>query len=157
MLLLVDKAAGWATAETQGGVMRRAARRFIDHVKTERGMSPATVRSFRDDLKKFIEYKGKALKNSVEPEAPLFAGRGGQHSPPITLMKSFKEAVKGSGVREVLSIHSARHTYATFLLRDSGNLRYVQKQLGHSNSRTTEVYADVMNPDLTKSLEKLYV
>ena len=31
--------------------MRRAARRFIDYVKTERGLSPRTVESYRDDLK----------------------------------------------------------------------------------------------------------
>lgn len=36
--------------------MRRAARRFINHIKAERGMSPVTVESYRDDLKKFIEF-----------------------------------------------------------------------------------------------------
>ena len=36
------------------------------------------------------------------------------------------------------------------------NLRLVQKQLGHSSIRTTEVYADVMEPDTQKALEKLY-
>lgn len=36
--------------------MRRAAKRFINHVRSERGMSPATVESYRDDLKKFIEF-----------------------------------------------------------------------------------------------------
>jgi site-specific recombinase XerD len=36
--------------------MRRAARRFINHIKSERGMSPATVNSYRADLKKFIVF-----------------------------------------------------------------------------------------------------
>jgi site-specific recombinase XerD len=36
--------------------MRRSARRFVNHVRTERGMSPATISSYRDDLKKFIEF-----------------------------------------------------------------------------------------------------
>lgn len=36
--------------------MRRAARRFINHVAGERGLSPTTVLSFRDDLKRFIEF-----------------------------------------------------------------------------------------------------
>ena len=36
--------------------MRRSARRFITHIKAERGMSPATVGSYRDDLRKFIEF-----------------------------------------------------------------------------------------------------
>ena len=36
--------------------MRRAARRFINHIKSERGMSSTTVESCRDDIRKFIEF-----------------------------------------------------------------------------------------------------
>ena len=36
--------------------MRRAAKRFINHIKSERGMSSTTVDSYRDDIKKFIEF-----------------------------------------------------------------------------------------------------
>ena len=54
------------------------------------------------------------------------------------------------------SIHSLRHTYATFLLRASRNLRLVQKQLGHSSIMITEVYADILDLDLEKALQKLY-
>ena len=36
--------------------MRRAAKRFIDYIRSKRGMSPSTVHSYREDLKKFIEF-----------------------------------------------------------------------------------------------------
>lgn len=36
--------------------MRRVAKRFINHISSERGMSPTTVESYRDDIKKFIEF-----------------------------------------------------------------------------------------------------
>jgi integrase/recombinase XerC len=36
--------------------MRRAAKRFINYIKSERGMSSTTVESYRDDLKKFIAF-----------------------------------------------------------------------------------------------------
>ncbi len=36
--------------------MRRAVKRFINYIRSERGLSPTTVQSYRDDLKKFIEY-----------------------------------------------------------------------------------------------------
>jgi len=39
--------------------MRRAAQRFINYIKSERGMSPATVLSYREDLRKFIEFLEK--------------------------------------------------------------------------------------------------
>jgi site-specific recombinase XerD len=53
--------------------VRRAAKRFINHIKTERGLSPETVESYRDDLKKFIEYaeakKGRGLlPGDIRPE-----------------------------------------------------------------------------------------
>ncbi len=36
--------------------MKRAAKRFINYLRSERGMSPSTVHSYREDLKKFIEF-----------------------------------------------------------------------------------------------------
>jgi site-specific recombinase XerD len=59
-------------------------------------------------------------------------------------MKSFKQAIKKAKLPEHYSIHCARHTYATYLLHDTGNLRYVQKQLGHAQLAMTALYADVL-------------
>jgi integrase len=85
-------------------------------------------------LKKFINYKAKTLKQSIDMDSPLFSGRDGKHSPPITLMKSFKLAIEVPGLPDRYSIHKARHTYATYLLHDTGNLCYVMQQIGHSSS-----------------------
>jgi integrase len=95
-------------------------------------------------LKEYISYKEKSLHQSIESDVPLFAGRYGKHSPTISFQKSFKVATRSTGLRERLSIHSCRHTYATFLLHDTGNLRYVQKQLGHASIAMTSLYADVL-------------
>ena len=94
-------------------------------------------------LKQFIQYKERTLRESVDDSAPLFSGRTG-HCPTITLMKSFKQAVVKAGLRRELSIHAARHTYATFLLHDTKNLRYVQRQLGHSNISMTALYSGIL-------------
>ena len=59
-------------------------------------------------------------------------------------MKSFKRAIEESHLPLHFSIHNARHTYATFLLHATNNLRYVQKQLGHSKISMTALYADVL-------------
>lgn len=116
-------------------------------VRNGKGNKKRTVyidTELRNHLKKFIEYKLKTLGQSIAPEYPLFCGRDEKHSPPITLMKSFKQAVEKAGIRTKLSIHSARHTYATFLLHDTKNLRYVQQQLGHSNISMTSHYANIL-------------
>ncbi len=111
----------------------------------------------KNHLKSFITYMKKVLNESIDDDAPLFAGRGGNHCPPITLMKRFKTAVKKTGLREELSIHNARHTYATYLLHDSGNLKYVQKQLGHASIAMTAHYANVLpesNGKLANSIQR---
>ena len=46
-----------------------------------------------------------------------------------------------SGVKK-LSLHKLRHTFATFTLKHSGDIRLVSKLLGHSSAKTTEIYID---------------
>jgi integrase len=43
------------------------------------------------------------------------------------------------------------------LHRLTKDLRLVQKQLGHSSSQITEVYADVLDEDIEKAINLLYV
>ena len=88
-------------------------------------------------LKSFFTWKKKTMGEEVENDSPLFIGRNKRHCAVITLMKSFKRAIEESGLPLHYSIHSARHTYATFLLHATNNLRYVQKQLGHSKKKRT--------------------
>ena len=95
-------------------------------------------------LKKYIDYKKKTLNESIDDEAYLFPGRNGEKTSVFTLMMSFKRAIREAGLPEHYSIHSARHTYATYPLHNTQDLRYVQKQLGHSNINTTALYADVL-------------
>jgi len=95
-------------------------------------------------LKDFISWKKKTMCEAVEVDNPLFTGRNGEHCAVITLMKSFKRAIEESNLPSHYSIHNARHTYATFLLHATNNLRYVQKQLGHSKISMTALYADVL-------------
>lgn len=99
-------------------------------------LDAALVKHLRDYVKHHLI--------NPDAQAPLFPGRGNKHSPPITLMKSFKKAIEAAGLPEKLSIHSARHTYATYLLRDTNNPRYVQKQLGHASIAMTALYADIL-------------
>lgn len=73
------------------------------------------------------------------------------------LQQIWKVAVKQAGLPKELSIHSARHTLATHLLKKTNNLRQVQKQLGHSSPATTaNLYADVSFADMQDGLTGLY-
>ncbi|HUW31837.1 MAG TPA: tyrosine-type recombinase/integrase [Planctomycetota bacterium] len=108
-------------------------------------------------LLRYLQWK-KEHGEPANDEAPLFLSvRTGTFMTTRALEKAFKRAAAAAGLSAHYSIHSLRHTYACHLYRASGwNLRLVQKQLGHSSIATTQVYADVMEPDVRRALEKLY-
>lgn len=120
---------------------------LVRHGKGNRERTVFIDDNLAGHLRWFLEYKEKTLLQSVLDDAPLFAGYGGKHSPTITLSKSFKEAVHSARLRDHISIHKCRHTYASFLLHDTGNLRYVQKQLGHTDIAMTSLYASILPED----------
>jgi site-specific recombinase XerD len=113
--------------------------------------------SFKRHYNEYILWK-QSVGESVGPEDPLILSSNTRsHMTTRAIEKTFKRTAARAGLPSHYSIHCLRHTYASHLYKASSyNLRLVQKQLGHSSSKITEVYADIMNPDLTRSLEKLF-
>jgi integrase len=86
----------------------------------------------------------------------LFEGKRGSLTAQ-GLQRIWKAAVKRASLPKELSIHCARHTIAVHLLKKTGNLRLVQKQLGHASPATTaNMYADISFEDMQEGLNGLY-
>lgn len=65
-----------------------------------------------------------------------------------TVQNIFTTAREKVDFQVPLHCHVLRHSFATNLLRNNANLRYVQELLGHSNINTTQMYTHVANEDL---------
>jgi len=78
-----------------------------------------------------------------KPKVYLFEGVQGNQYTATSILKIIKNAAKKGGIRKNITPHMLRHSFATHLLENGTDLRYIQVLLGHNSSRTTEVYTQV--------------
>ena len=87
-----------------------------------------------------------------KPTKYLFEGQiKGQPYDDRSLQQVLKQALKKTGITKPVTLHWLRHSYATHLLESGTDLRYIQELLGHTSSKTTEIYTHVS----TKSIQQI--
>ncbi len=62
---------------------------------------------------------------------------------------------KKAKIDKHITTHNLRHTFATDLLRDSKNIRIVQKALGHEDISTTQIYTHIVDDELEDAMKNL--
>jgi len=94
----------------------------------------------------FMEYK---------PKMYLFEGQfGGQYSS-RSAQQVFKNALQKAKINKTVGIHSLRHSFATHLLEQGTDIRFIQELLGHNDIKTTLIYTEVSDKSIRKIISPL--
>ena len=78
----------------------------------------------------------------------LFESERGGRLTTRTAQAVFEKSLKIAGIKKNATFHSLRHSFATHLLENGVDVRYIQQLLGHASISTTQLYTKVTNPQL---------
>jgi len=107
----------------------------------------AWLRKYIDTARPFMEGSRTEL---------LFTSLAGTRLRPPVLVNMIKKRVKRAGIGKNVTTHTFRHTCATHMLKGRADIRYVQKQLGHTSIQTTEKYLKIEITDLKEVHERCH-
>lgn len=92
-----------------------------------------------------------------ESETKLFVScKGGTAMSRQGLWKLIKEYAKKAGIRETITPHSLRHSFAVHLLENGADLVSIQEMLGHKDASTTQMYARMFHGRLREVYNKAH-
>ncbi len=107
------------------------------------------VRSGKGNKDRYTILSEKLLKDlrkyflEWRPKKHLFEGPKGDQYSAESVVKIVRVASKKAGIKKRVTPHMLRHSFATHLLENGTDLRYIQVLLGHKSTKTTEIYTHV--------------
>ncbi len=120
--------------------------RAVINIRKAKGMKDRTV-MLDPVLKPEVENYSKNTKGQTW----FFEGQiSGQMIASRTIELIYDHACQKAGVLKKGGIHCLRHSFATHLLEQGTDLRFLQELLGHSSSKTTEIYTHVSKSAITR-------
>jgi integrase/recombinase XerD len=87
-------------------------------------------------------------ENNKKGSDLLFISARGSSLTTRTVQKIFSNTLFKAGISKQAGCHSLRHSFATHLLENGTDIRYIQELLGHKKIETTQIYTKVANNKL---------
>ena len=107
-----------------------------------KGSKQRTLHICDTDVKKALRGYIETF-NKKDKKEMLFTNRLGQSLSEQSVRFMIKKYQKQSGIQKHITPHMFRHSFATLLLEEGVDIRYIQQMLGHSSISTTQIYTQV--------------
>ncbi len=99
-------------------------------------------------IKDYINNVRSQYKINKKCEDFVFLNSRGSSMSRVIVFIIIKELTEKAGINKKISPHTFRHSFATHLLQNGADLRYIQEMLGHSSISTTEIYTHLKTEEL---------
>jgi len=115
------------------------------HIRGAKGKKDRYVMLSENVLELLREYY-----KQYHPKKYIIEGQNGGKYSPKSVQSIFKRALQKAGIRKKATVHTLRHSFATHLLDDGTDIRYIQELLGHKRLETTQIYTHVSSYSINK-------
>jgi integrase/recombinase XerD len=106
------------------------------------------------ELRRYLAEVRTVMIGANKGESALFVNHRGERLTRQwvwTILKTYREK---AGIKQLITPHTLRHSFATHLLQNGASLRHVQELLGHSSISTTQIYTHLTGNYLHQEYEK---
>lgn len=107
-------------------------------------------------LQAIRQYLRKRRYKESDEDKALFLNKSGGRITDRSIRRIINKHIVKTSIKEKISPHTLRHSFATHLLNHGADLRSVQELLGHANLSTTQIYTHVTTERLKSAYEKAH-
>jgi len=108
-----------------------------------KGNKERIIQICQEEVLSIIKTYYQLHKESINKKGSFFINRIGQPLSTQSVRLMIKSYVKKAGLSKQITPHTFRHTFATLLLEEDVDIKYIQNMLGHSSISTTQIYTHV--------------
>tara|TARA_R110002049_G_scaffold308704_1_gene513545 strand:- start:6139 stop:7278 length:1140 start_codon:yes stop_codon:yes gene_type:complete len=117
--------------------------RGLIHIKSAKGRKDRYTLLSRNLIPILQSYM-----NHYNPKNHLFEGRMGNLYTQVSARQVIKKSLSNAGIKKYATLHTLRHSFATHLLENGTDIRYIQELLGHNSPKTTMIYTHISTTNL---------